>query len=537
MVHRVLVTDEILESGLQVLKDAPDVEVEVRLGLQGGEIKGVIADYDAIITRSGTALDEEFFKAAAGHLKIAARAGVGLDNIDVLAATTAGVMVMNIPEVNALAAAEHAMALLLSLCRKVPQSNASLRSGNWNRQPFMGIQLAGKTLGIIGLGRVGRLVAVRALAFGMNVISFDPYIPVEMADSMRVELVEEMDELLARADFISLHTQLTDETNRLLGEAEIARMKPGVRIINTARGALIDEAALLKALVTGQVAGAGLDVYSVEPVSGQTGDLIRHPAVVATPHLGASTYETQEDVSMRIVQQVLDALRGTGYHNVVNLPFAENEDYREVAPYMLLAEKIGSLHMQLELGKDFSLSGMHVEVAYRGEDLKQHTKPLAVALLKGLLTPILGDSVNYVNAPKLAQMHGLSLHQTVFPGMEDYANVIVCRVATKTGKRLLAGTLLTRSQPRIVRLDDIPMDALPSGFVLVIKSKDTPGVIGKVASHLGSAGLNIAEYRVGRDRPGGTNFSFVNLDSEAPQQVLEELRALPLVVEVKQVCL
>lgn len=537
MTYKILIIDEINKAGLELLRTAGDVQVDVALGLRGADLLERVPAYDAVVTRSGSALDAGFFAAAAGHLKIAARAGVGLENVDVLAATQAGVMVMNIPEVNALAAAEHALALMLALCRHVPQANARLLEGVWERAPFLGVQLAGKTLGIIGLGRIGKLVAARARAFGMDVLAFDPYVPEETAEALRVELVEELDEILPRVDFLTLHTQLTDETRNLLGPDQFAQLKPGARIINVARGALIDETALLAALDAGQVAGAALDVFQAEPVSGASEALVKHPRVVATPHLGASTLEAQEDVSIRIVGQVLDALRGNGYRNVVNLPFAGESDYSAIAPYMLLAEKIGSFHMQLVRGQLSGLGEMQVQVAYHGSEIQQHAKPLTVALLKGLLTPILGDRVNYVNAPQLAHDYGLSIHQAIFADLSDYANVIACRVTTPVEKRFLAGTLLTRAQPRIVRLDEIPMDALPAGYVLVVRSHDVPGVIGQIASLLGAAGLNIAEYRLGRDAAGGTALSLINLDSQAPENVLAGLKAMRPVVDVRQVYL
>lgn len=535
MPYRILVTDPINEAGLEFLKSAPEVELDVIHGLSPAQLAERSVQYHAVITRSGTALDANFFKAAAGHLQIAARAGVGLANVDVQAATLAGVMVMNIPEVNARAAAEHAFALLLALCRNVPQANARLRQGVWERQEFLGTQLGGKTLGVIGMGRVGRLVAARARAFDMHVIAFDPYVPEEVADSLRVVLVEEMAEIFPQADFITLHTQLTDETRNLLGAEEFACMKKGVRIINTARGGLIDEAALLVALQSGQVAGAALDVFQTEPVTGVSEALVQLSNVVATPHLGASTLEAQDDVSVRIAEQVLDALRGAGYRNVVNLPFAGDADYRAIAPYLVLAEKIGSMQMQLRRGQVFALPDMQVQVTYHGPEVQHHAKPLTVALLKGLLTPILGDSVNYVSAPQLAHDRGLNVSQGMLPGVEDYANVVACRVTVGDEKRLIVGTLLTHSALRIVRMDDMPMDALPSGYVLVVRSRDVPGVIGQVATLLGRARLNIAEYRLGRDEPGGTALSFINLDTEAPESVLAELRSLEPVLEVKQV--
>lgn len=535
--YRVLVTDDIGAEGLAQLAAAPDVQADAQPGLSRAGLLERIGEYEAVITRSGTALDAAVF-AAARRLKVAARAGVGLDNVDLAAATLAGVMVMNVPEVNSIAAAEHTLALMLALCRHVPQANARLRAGAWERPPFTGVQLHDKTLGVVGLGRVGSLVAARARAFGMRLIAYDPYVPETDAEALHVALVEELDELLTRADFVTLHTPLTEETRGLMGAAQLARMKPGARLINTARGALIDLEALYTALTSGALAGAALDVFPVEPPPAGSAAvrLLQLANVIATPHLGASTVEAQADVSVRIVQQVLDALRGMSYHNVVNLPFAEGVDYSAIAPAMRLAEKIGALHVQLQPPQP--LAGLQVQVAYHGDEFKEHVKPLTVALLKGLLTPILGeDAVNYVNAPRLAHDRGLIAHQAAFVDAEDYANAIICRVASPQAQRLIAGTLFGGSQPRIVRLDNIPMDALPSGYALVVKSRDVPGVIGKVASLLGAAGVNIAEYRLGRDHPGGTALSFINLDGPAPEDVLVELRALAELIEVKHVCL
>ena len=537
MTFKILITDDIYTSGPEVLRAETDVQVDMEYGLSATALSKRAAEYDAIITRSGTALSADFFSAAAGHLKVAARAGVGLENVNVQAATRAGVMVMNIPEANAVAAAEMALALMLALSRNVAQSNAVLHTKKWERLPFMGVHLDGKTLGLVGLGRVGRLVAARAHAFGMRLIAFDPYVPDDIANDLDVELVEQLDDLLTQADFVSLHCQLTDETRGMIGAEQIARMKPGARLINTARGSLVDESALLDALTAGHLAGAALDVYQTEPPTGASAALIQLPNVVATPHLGASTYEAQHDVSIRIVRQVLDALRGVGYHNVVNLPFSNDDEFAKLAPFMLLAEKIGSLQIQLMDCKGIPADGMQVQVDYRGDELKNYAKPLAVALLKGLLTPVLGDVVNYVNAPYLAHERGVRVNQAMFGGLDEYANVLVCEVVASSEKRMIAGTLLTRSQPRIVRLDGIPMDVLPKGFMLVTKSHDVPGVIAHVSSLLGKSNLNIAEYRLGREKPGGTAFSFINLDSEAPESVLVALRGLPSMIEVKQVCL
>ncbi|MBI5652967.1 MAG: phosphoglycerate dehydrogenase [Chloroflexi bacterium] len=531
---RILVAEDIGVEGIAILRAAPDAQVDVQTGLTRDALIARIGEYDAVIIRSGTQLDADVF-AAAKRLKVAARAGVGLDNIDIAAATRAGAMAMNVPEANTIAAAEHALALMLALCRNIPQANASMRAGKWDRKSFIGAQVNEKILGIVGLGRVGAMVAARARAFGMSIIAFDPYVPAETAHALRVELVEQIDELLARADIITLHVQLTNETRNLIGAGQIAQMKPGARIINTARGGLIDAVALYAALASGKLAGAALDVFASEPPfdDAPTARLMQLPNVIATPHLGASTAEAQSDVATQIAHQVLDALRGTSYRNVVNLPFAEGVDYRAIAPYLSLAEKIGALQIQLARGRPNELQ---IQVAYHGDEIKQRVKPLTVALLKGMLTPILSEEqVNYVNAPRLAEERGILVQQAIFPATEDYANVIICRVSSPYEKRLIAGTLFARTQPRIVRLDDIPMDALPFGYALIVKSRDAPGVIGKLGTRLGSAGVNIAEYRLGRDVAGGTALSFITLDSPAPESVLTEVRAFPEVIEVKQV--
>ena len=364
MTFKILITDDIYTSGPELLRSETDVQVDVEYSLSATALCERASRYDAIITRSGTALSADFFATAAGHLKVAARAGVGLENVDVDAATKAGVMVMNIPEVNAVAAAEMALALMLALARNVPQSNAVLRTGKWERLPFMGTHLEGKTLGLVGLGRVGRLVATRAHAFGMRLLAFDPYVPDEVANDLDVELTEQLDDLLADSDFVSLHCQLTEETRGMIGVEQIKHMKPGARLINAARGGLVDELALVEALTSGHLAGAGLDVYQTEPPTGASAALLQLPNVVATPHLGASTYEAQHDVSIRIVRQVLDALRGYNYHNVVNLPFGNGDEYRKLAPTLRLAEKIGSLQMQLLDQKTIPAEGLQVQLYF-----------------------------------------------------------------------------------------------------------------------------------------------------------------------------
>ena len=528
--YKILITDEIGTKGQALLDAAEDVEAVTVIRPGRARLLAELPDYDAIITRSGTGLDADCF-AAARRLKVAGRAGVGMDNVDIPAATQRGVLVMNTPEANTIAATEHALALMLGMCRQLPNAQAHVKDARWEKKKFLGRQLFQKTLGVIGLGRIGTRVAVRCQAFEMRVLAYDPYISEEVAERINVELVAGLDDLLARSDVITIHTPLTDETRNMIGAAEIETMKPGAMLVNCARGGIVDEAALLGGLRSGRVAAAALDVYSEEPPrSPLLRELLACENVVATPHLGANTREAQEDVAVQIVQQVLDALRGVNYRNVVNLPFADGVDYRALAPYMTLAEKIGALHMQLAQGRI-----ARVEVEYVGGEVEKQVKPLTVALLKGLLTPILSDAVNYVNAPVLAAERGITVSQTRHAAADGYANEILCRVSTTQETRLIGGALFSHTQPRIVRVDEFPVDAVPLGWVLVMRSRDVPGVIGRVGTLLGERGVNIAEWRMGRNAPGQLAFTFMNLDTPAPDSVLAELQAIPTVFEVKQV--
>ncbi len=531
--YRILITDDLSREGLAILDAAPDVQYDVIKRPPRQELLARARDYDAIIIRSGTPLDAEVFAAAAPRLRVVGRAGVGLDNLDVAAATRHGVLVMNTPEANTLAAVEHTLAMMLALCRRIPQAHASLRAGAWERSKFMGIQLSGRVLGIIGLGRIGSRVAARCQALGMEVIAYDPYISEDVAERLRVELVAELDELLARSDIITMHMPLTEETRGMLGEAQFARMKDGVRIINCARGAIVDEGALYRALVSGKVAGAALDVFSEEPPRSETlRALLALDNLVATPHIGASTVEAQQDASVQIVRGVLSALRGEGYPHAVNLPFAEGADYQALLPYLRLAEKIGSLQMQLIRGRV-----NRVEVDVQGEEIANQVKAITVALLKGLLAPILKDTVNYVNAPALAAERGITVAQVHREESGDYPNLISCRVISTQEARLVEGSLFSRARPRIVRIDEYPMDVQPVGNILIISSRDVPGVMGRIGTILGNHNLNIAEWRLGRTAPGEWELSFINMDSPVPDEVIREIAASGTVRDVRQVVL
>jgi D-3-phosphoglycerate dehydrogenase len=530
--YRVLITDDISAAGVDLLRAASDVSVDIVKRPSPAQLLGVIGQYEAVITRSATPLDAPVFTAAK-HLKVAGRAGVGLDNVDVEAATASGVMVMNTPEANTLAATEHTLAMMLALCRDLPAAVSSLKNGEWNRASFMGVQLAGKTLGIIGLGRIGSRVAARAQAFGMTVIAYDPYISEDVAERAKVELLADLYGLIERSDFITLHTPLSDETQGMLGKAELAHLKPGARLVNCARGGLADEASVLEALESGRLAGAAIDVFSAEPPRSELlKRLIARPDVIVTPHLGANTVEAQEDVGIQIARQVLDALRNENYQNAVNLPFFGGAGYKQSLPYLKLADAIGSLQMQLVRGRI-----TQVEIALEGEEMSERGQSLVIALLKGMLAPILKERVNFVNAPRLAAERGISVTQVAPRGTSDYSNLITCRIISSKEQRLIAGTLFSGRAPRIVQMDDYRMDGTPEGRILVMTSRDVPGVIGRVATLLGEHAINIAEWRLGRTAPGGMAMSFINIDDPASDAVLEELRALPPVHDIRQVVL
>jgi D-3-phosphoglycerate dehydrogenase len=490
-------------------------------------LREIIPLYDAIIIRSSVRIDDDLL-GVASRLKVVGRAGMGLDNVDIDAASLRGVIVMNTPGANTIATAEHAVALLLALCRCVPQADATVRSGEWTRSQFTGVQLYRKTLGIVGLGRIGAQVARRTQAFGMTVIAFDPYINDDVARELNVTLVD-LHELLAHSDFITLHTALTSETRGMINAQSIARMKPGVRLVNCARGGLVDEAALVDALRSGHIAGAALDVFGDEPLLSDS-PLRAMVNVVLTPHIAASTVEAQRDVGTQVVDQVLAALRNEDFRNAVNMPLVDGGIFRVLKPYLLLAEKLGSLQMQLSEGRI-----KRVELEFQGEEVSEQVKPLTVALLKGLLDPIADTPVNYISAPHLAMQRGISVSETRGLPTPNYANLLSCRVLWNDGERLVSGSLLGHEFPRVVQIDEFRIDAQPEGIALVMESVDVPGVIGRVGTLLGARGINIAEWRLGRIAPGGRALSFINLDSPAPQEVMAELLRLDGVNRVRQV--
>ena len=515
---RVLVSDSIAEQGLGLLRKEAGLHVDYRPDLSADDLKACIGEYEGLIVRSRTKVTAEVL-ANAIRLRVIGRAGIGVDNIDVATATKSGVAVMNTPEGNTNTAAEHTIAMLLALARNVAPADGAMKRGEWERERFIGVEVVGKILGVIGLGRVGTLVVKKAQGLGMITLAYDPFVSRERGQSIGVELLE-LPELLARVDFITVHTPKTRGTTHLIGRDQFALMKRGVRVVNCARGGIIDETALYEAIQSGKVAGTALDVFEHEP----PGDLplVTHPAVLCTPHLGASTEEAQERVAVDIAQQMIDYLKHGSIRNAVNVYPLDVEMLRQVEPYMHLAELLGSFVVQMAEG------GLkEVAVRYSGDAAALEFKPITAALLTGLLKKSLPEHVNVVNAPHLARERGIRVSETISTDVEDYSSLITVELTTDKSKRQGAGTLFGRKEPRIVRVDDYRMEAVPSGFMLVFSNQDTPGVIGKIGTILGTNQINIAGMQLGRVAPHGMAVAVVNVDSPIPPVIMNEIRRLP----------
>jgi D-3-phosphoglycerate dehydrogenase len=507
-VSRVLVTEEIAERGLADLRDA-GCEVDVRLGLSPAELLDAVKGAHALIIRSATQVTAEVLDAGA-DLVVVGRAGIGLDNVDVEAATRRGVMVVNAPQSNVISAAEHTMALILAQARNVPQAHAALTDGRWERSRWEGVELANKTLGVVGLGRIGKLVAQRALAFGMRLIAYDPYVSPERARQMSVEL-RSLEQLVAEADFITVHLPKTPETVGLIGAKLLAKAKPGLRVINVARGGIVDEAALADALADGRLGGAALDVFNTEPTTDSP--LFALPNVVVTPHLGASTREAQDKAGDTIAEMVQLALANEFVPYAVNVSAAEASE--TVRPYLPLAERLGRLFSSLAEGVPSS-----VEVGYEGQLADYDTRILTLSVLKGLFGGVSDEPVTFVNAPRLASEHGVEVRETSTATSIDYVNLVTVR----GGGHALAGTLTgRRGEPRIVNVDDHTTDLPPAAHMLVVRNDDRPGMIGFVGSQLGTAGVNIADMDVGRSTAGSALMVLATTEP-VPDAVLGRLR-------------
>ncbi|MFA5875157.1 MAG: phosphoglycerate dehydrogenase [Candidatus Margulisiibacteriota bacterium] len=517
MTFKVLAADKIADDGLKMLKDAGFV-ADMKTGLPEEEIIKIIPEYDAVVVRSATKITAKIIEAGK-KLKIIARAGVGVDNVDVPAATARGIIVVNSPEGNTIAAAEHSFAMLLSLARSIPQAYKKLIAGDWDRKSFMGTELYGKTLGLIGMGKIGSKVASFAQGFEMKVVAYDPFVSEETAKNMGVEL-KGLDEVLRTADFVSLHLPKNKDTLNLINKDKLALMKKTARLINCARGGIVNEAELAEALKDKVIAGAALDVFEKEPTT--ESPLFGLPNCIVVPHLGASTEEAQVNVAIDVVEQIVDVLNGGSARSAVNIPSVKPEIMAKVKPYLGLAEKLGALSSQLTLGAIDK-----VKISYIGEIADLDTTLLTTAVLKGVLSKMLEESVNFVNATHIAKERGIKIVEAHIAESEDYANLIHIKVEGKDLKREVGGALfggrVGAPSEHIVLVDGFNVDAMPSGYLLVLNNIDKPGMIGKLGTLLGKHNINIAAMDVGRQKVGERAVMVVNIDNEVPANVLKEL--------------
>ncbi len=534
--NRVLVTDHISEEGIKKLKEFAEVDIELELSRE--DLKERIAGYDALIVRSGTKVTQEIIEAGSiGRLKVIGRAGVGVDNIDVETATEKGIMVVNAPEANTISAAEHTIAMLFSLSRKIPAANLSLKSRKWERKKHMGVEVNGKVLGIIGLGRVGSEVAKRGKGLGMRVVAYDPFISLESARELGIALLS-FTEVLSAADYISLHTPLTKDTHHLIGKKEFELMKDGVRVINCARGGILDEDALKDAIKSGKVAEAALDVFEHEPPD--ESELLELEEVIVTPHLGASTEEAQKAAAMVISEEVIEALKNKPVRNAVNMIYVEEELMDAIKPYLVLAEKLGRLCAQL-IPKSSRLE--QFDVSYEGEigmatHIGKNTRLITVAMLKSYLSWFT-NGVNYVNADVIAKNFGIKVTESKTEDVENFSSLISITASTRiedeAKKRTVAGTLFGKNDPRIVKIDGFRVDASPSGYMLICSFFDKPRVIGPVCMILGDRGINIAGMQVGREEVGGEAVMVLNVDSPVDEDTIEDIKEVKNIFDIKLV--
>jgi D-3-phosphoglycerate dehydrogenase / 2-oxoglutarate reductase len=521
---KVLISDALSPAAVQIFRDRGiEVDFQPALGKDKEKLAAAVGNYDGLAIRSATKVTANVLEQAR-NLKVIGRAGIGVDNVDIPAATARGIIVMNTPFGNSITTAEHAISLMLALARQIPEADASTRAGKWEKNKFMGVEIFGKTLGVVGCGNIGSIVADRALGLKMKVVAYDPFLSHERADDLGVEKVE-LDELFRRADFITLHTPLTDKTRNIINARAIEMMKKGVRIVNCARGGLVDEAALYEALKAGHVAGAAFDVFVTEPAT--ENPLFKLPNVVCTPHLGAATTEAQENVALQIAEQMSDYLLRGAISNAINFPSISAEEAPKLKPFIALAEKLGSFAGQLT---ETGIS--KVQLAYEGAVAQMNTKALTSAALAGLLRPMLGD-VNVVSAPVVAKERGIVVEEVTREMPEDYESLITVTVTTERQTRHVSGTVFADGRPRIVNIKGIRMDAEFGPSMIYITNLDKPGFIGKFSSTLGEAGINIATFHVGRDAPGGNAVALIEIDGDLSEDVLAKVRALPQVQQAK----
>ena len=520
---KVLISDKLSPAAIAIFR-ARGIEADLRPGLSPADLRAIIGEYDGLAIRSATKVTKELLDAAP-NLKVVGRAGIGIDNIDIKSATARGVVVMNTPHGNAITTAEHAIAMMFALARQIPEASTSTKSGKWEKNRFMGVELTGKTLGLIGCGNIGSIVADRAVGLRMKVLAYDPYLSEKRAIDFGVEKAD-LDTVLARADIITLHTPLTDSTRNILSREAMAKTKKGVRIINCARGGLVDEAALADAIKSGQVAGAALDVFETEPAT--KSPLFGLENVVCTPHLGAATAEAQENVALQIAEQMSDFLLTGAVANAINMPSVTAEEAPRLKPYMELCRQLGAFAGQLTQAREGVIRRVTIE--YEGHAARLNQRPLTAAMLAGLMSPLM-EGVNMVNAPVAARDHGIEVSETVHDRPSEYQTLVRITIATDTQTRSVAGTLFAGSRPRIVEIKGIPVEADFSRYMLYVTNQDKPGFIGRFGATLADAGINIATFHLGRSGPGGDAICLVSIDEPVPETVLRAVRALPLVVQ------
>jgi D-3-phosphoglycerate dehydrogenase len=521
---KVLISDALSPAAVQIFKDRGiEVDFQPDLGKDKDKLAEIIGNYDGLAIRSATKATAKILEKAR-KLKVIGRAGIGVDNVEIPAATARGIIVMNTPFGNSITTAEHAITLMLALAREIPQADASTQAGKWEKNRFMGVEITAKTLGVIGCGNIGAIVADRALGLKMKVIAYDPFLSPERAKDIGVEKVE-LDDLFKRADFITLHTPLTDKTRNIIDAAAIAKMKKGVRIVNCARGGLVDEAALAAALDAGHVAGAAFDVFTEEPAKSNV--LFGRTNVICTPHLGASTTEAQENVALQVAEQMSDYLLNGAISNAVNFPSITAEEAPKLKPFIELAENLGSFAGQLT---DSDIA--KVQITYEGGVAEMKIKALTSAALTGLLRPMLGD-INVVSAPVIAKERGMVVDEVVRAAQSDYESLITVTVTTDKQERSVSGTVYHDGKPRLVDIKGIRVDAEFGKSMIYVTNEDKPGFIGKFASILGNAKVNIATFHLGRNAPGSDAIALVEVDGAVPAEVLTEVAKLPQVKQAK----
>ena len=528
--YKVLITDHISDVGIKILNNDENIEVDYQPEIKWEELLEIIKDYDAIITRSRTPVNKELLDRAE-KLKVVGRAGVGVDNVDLEEASRRGILVVNAPGANTVAAAELTMAHMYAILRKLHLAHEDMLKGNWNRKKFMGEELDGKTVGIVGLGNVGSQVAIRCKGSGATVIAYDPYIPREKGDRLGVELVDTLEELIKRSDIITLHCPLTEETKGMIGAKEFEMMKDGVYFVNCARGGIVDEDAMYEYMKKGKFAGIGLDVFSKEPPDDRIRRIFEFPNISLSPHIGANTYESQDKVAKKIAEQVLAALKGEFVEAAVNAPFTITEGFKNIFPYLELAEKLGTFLSQYAGG---NFKEINVEV--RGS-ISEHIKPIVAYFLKGFLAPILDRPVNIINAPFLAKERGINIIETIREEGLNFKEFIKITAKENGKEKVVGGTAFYGEIPKIMLIDNYWIDIDPQGVILMLKNKDVPGVIAKLGSILAKNNINIAGFRLGRIKKGDIALGALQLDDRVNEDIIKEILDIPEILEAKEIIL